>query len=160
MTSNVELLPCPFCGSENIDAQGWASTDSAGPACDDCGASAGGVKGTLQDNITAWNTRANVIHHTAPLRYALDNAARDIKTLREVRDAQAADIERLRAERDVICAQALKYANESGRLEAKVDRLADELRKITELRERHHDNLHDAVTIAGEALRDSAAGSA
>lgn len=41
---------------------------------------------------------ANVLHHTAPLRYALGNAARDIKTLREVRDAHAAEIERLRAE--------------------------------------------------------------
>ena len=54
----------------------------------------------------------------------------------------------------MICAEALKYADKSGRLEAKVDRLADELRKITELRERHHYNLHDAVTIAEEALRD------
>ncbi len=60
----------------------------------------------------------------------------------------------LRAEREVIVAEALKYADKSGRLEAKVDRLADELRKITELRERHHDNLHDAVTIAADALRD------
>ena len=65
-----------------------------------------------------------------------------------------AEIEALRAEREVICAEAVKYADKSGRLEAKVDRLVDELRKITELRERHHDNLHDAVTIAEEALRD------
>lgn len=57
-TSNVELLPCPFCGSDSIDEMGWASTDSAGPACDDCGASAGGVARTLQDNIAAWNRRA------------------------------------------------------------------------------------------------------
>lgn len=64
----------------------------------------------------------------------------------------AAALEAARAEREVICAEALKYADKSGRLEAKVDRLADELRKITELRERHHDNLHDAITIAGEAL--------
>ena len=76
---------------------------------------------------------ANVAHATAPLQ---------------------AEIEALRAEREVICAEAVKYADKSGRLEAKVDRLADELRKITELRERHHDNLHDAVTIAEEALRD------
>lgn len=72
----------------------------------------------------------------------------------------AAEIERLLAEREVICAEAVKYADKSGRLEAKVDRLADELRKITELRERHHDNLHDAVTIAEEALRDSESASA
>ena len=71
-----------------------------------------------------------------------------------------AEIKALRAEREVIVAEALKYADKSGRLEAKVDRLADELRKITELRERHHDNLNDAVTIAEEALRDSEAASA
>ena len=47
---------------------------------------------------TADQVRANVLHHTAPLRYALDNAARDIKALRGVRDALAAEIERLRAE--------------------------------------------------------------
>ena len=103
--------------------------------------------------------RANVLHHTAPLRYALDNAAREIKTLRGVRDAQAAEIEALRAERWVIVAEAVKYADKSGRLEAKVDRLAEALRVIAELRERHHDNLHDAVTIAEEALRDSEAAS-
>lgn len=52
------LKPCPFCGSKNIDAQGWASTDSAGPACDDCGASSGTVGNTLQENIDWWNHRA------------------------------------------------------------------------------------------------------
>jgi Lar family restriction alleviation protein len=53
-----ELLPCPFCGSTNIDAEGWSSTDSAGPACDDCGASAGAVSKSLQENIAEWNRRA------------------------------------------------------------------------------------------------------
>ena len=69
-------------------------------------------------------------------------------------------VEALRAEREVICAEAVKYADKSGRLEAKVGRLVDELRKITELRERHHDNLNDAIYIAEEALRDSEAASA
>lgn len=45
----VALRACPFCGSENIDAEGWASTDRAGPACDDCGASA--------DTVEIWNSR-------------------------------------------------------------------------------------------------------
>ena len=48
--------------------------------------------------------RANVEHHTA---------------------AQAAEIEALRAEREVIVAEAVKYAGKYGRLEAKVDRLAE-----------------------------------
>jgi hypothetical protein len=43
------LLPCPFCGSNNIDPEGWASADRSGPACDDCSCSA--------DTIERWNTR-------------------------------------------------------------------------------------------------------
>lgn len=43
------LKPCPFCGSMNIDPEGWASTDRAGPACDDCSGSA--------DTVELWNTR-------------------------------------------------------------------------------------------------------
>lgn len=54
----AKLLPCPFCGSASIDAKGWASGNSAGPACDDCGASAGCVSSDLADNIAAWNRRA------------------------------------------------------------------------------------------------------
>ena len=45
----------------------------------------------------------------------------------------AAEIEALRAEREVICAEAVKYADKSGRLEAKVDRLAEALRPFAEL---------------------------
>lgn len=52
------LAPCPFCGSTSIDARGWASENSAGPACDDCGASAGDVSEKLEGNIAAWNKRA------------------------------------------------------------------------------------------------------
>ncbi|MES2783799.1 MAG: Lar family restriction alleviation protein [Pseudomonadota bacterium] len=53
-----ELKPCPFCGSTNVDAKGWASQNSNGPACDDCGASAGStLADTPEANIAAWNTR-------------------------------------------------------------------------------------------------------
>ena len=141
MTSNVKLLPLPK-WMESFVIPGDAHGDQ-----------------TLSDRMTAY-ARANVIHHAAPLRYALDNAVRSIKSLRGVVDAHAAALEAALAEREVICAEALKYADKSGRLEAKVDRLADELRKITELRERHHDNLNDAIYIAEEALRDSEAASA
>ena len=70
MTSNVELLPLPA----EIRARDfkWAAVEVY--------------------------TRANVIHHTAPLRYALDNAARSIKSLRGVMDSHAAEIVALRAE--------------------------------------------------------------
>jgi hypothetical protein len=43
------LLPCPFCGSSNVDPEGWASTERKGPACDDCAGSA--------DTVERWNTR-------------------------------------------------------------------------------------------------------
>lgn len=52
----VKLSACPFCGSAEVDPEGWAShnpeTDErrVGPACDDCGASA--------ESVEAWNRRA------------------------------------------------------------------------------------------------------
>ena len=52
----------------------------------------------------------------------------DFSLLREA----AAEIVALRAEREVICAEAVKYADKSGRLEAKVDRLAEAGRRVTE----------------------------
>jgi hypothetical protein len=45
----MQLMPCPFCGSQNIDPEGWASTDRAGPACDDCAGTA--------DTVELWNKR-------------------------------------------------------------------------------------------------------
>lgn len=49
-----ELKPCPFCGSSNVDPEGWAALGTRstrhGPACDDCGASA--------ESVAAWNRRA------------------------------------------------------------------------------------------------------
>ena len=51
MTEKNELLPCPFCASTGIDAEGWSCSDGRkGPACDSCGASA--------DSEEAWNRRA------------------------------------------------------------------------------------------------------
>lgn len=61
-----------------------------------------------RDAADAW-CRANVSHATA---------------------AKDAEIERLRAEREVIVAEAMKYAGKSGRLEAKVDRLAEALKDL------------------------------
>lgn len=44
--------------------------------------------------------------------------------------ADATRAERLEAEREVIVAEAMKYAGKSGRLEAKVDRLAEMLKRL------------------------------
>ena len=49
MAETSKLLPCPFCGSTNIDPEGWASPDRSGPACDDCSGSA--------DTVELWNSR-------------------------------------------------------------------------------------------------------
>lgn len=69
------LKACPHCGSADIDPEGWASTDSKGPACNDCGASAGCISQSLADNIGAWNTRT-------PPPVAMDEVARVIAGLR------------------------------------------------------------------------------
>lgn len=45
----TQLLPCPFCGSTDVDPKGWASTDRSGPACDDCAGTA--------DTVELWNKR-------------------------------------------------------------------------------------------------------
>lgn len=63
MSENV--LPCPFCGSANVDPDGWASQHTSGPACDDCGASAGGAMQSREENVAAWNTRPESTERTA-----------------------------------------------------------------------------------------------
>ena len=56
-----ELLPCPFCGSSEVDPNGWyRMTDKVfgsgcvefGPACDECG--------SIARTVAAWNTRADL----------------------------------------------------------------------------------------------------
>jgi len=49
LPDDAGLEPCPFCGSKDIDPEGWASTDKKGPACDGCGA--------LAETVEIWNTR-------------------------------------------------------------------------------------------------------
>jgi hypothetical protein len=48
------ILPCPFCGNDDIDPEGWASTHDVGPSCKGCGASAESVK--LWNKRTCQNT--------------------------------------------------------------------------------------------------------
>jgi hypothetical protein len=50
----TDLKPCPFCGSTNVDPEGWMAKDmndiiTRGPTCEDCDAAAA--------SVTAWNTR-------------------------------------------------------------------------------------------------------
>lgn len=46
----TELLPCPFCGSSDVDAAGWLDGQGRrGPECMGCGATA--------QSVDAWNRR-------------------------------------------------------------------------------------------------------
>lgn len=65
----IDLLPCQFCGSTSIDAEGWASTDRAGPACDDCAGTA--------DTVELWNSRPKESH----LAIELEDAQIEIRNL-------------------------------------------------------------------------------
>ena len=96
MTSNVKLLPLPA----EIRARDfkWAAVEVY--------------------------ALANVLHHTAPLRYALDNAARSIKSMRGVMDSHAAEIVALRAEVRTLVRQ-------NGEWQARVERLAEAGRRVT-----------------------------
>jgi len=54
-----ELLPCPFCGSANIDPAQWSGNDGKfGPGCGDCGA--------LAETAADWNRRAALANQPAP----------------------------------------------------------------------------------------------
>ncbi len=55
--AKIEMKSCPFCGSSNVDPEGWKSRETSGPACDDCGGSAGSALKTREENVAAWNRR-------------------------------------------------------------------------------------------------------
>lgn len=61
------LLPCPFCGSSDLDSRFWASEWSSGPGCNNCGATA--------EDDDGWNARDSsglaAIHRLATERLAL-----------------------------------------------------------------------------------------
>ena len=120
MTSNVELLPPAGWHTEDHLTDKSATTYS--PVVRDRWLAKGWPVWPL---YTADQVRANVLHHTAPLRYALDNAALEIKTLREVMDSHAAEIEALRAERDSF--QRVGIA-----AQARAERLAKQIDKAKE----------------------------
>ena len=53
-----ELLPCPFCGSADIDLVPTYHAGRGTPICTDCGANVG-VHDTDEENNAAWNRRAD-----------------------------------------------------------------------------------------------------
>ena len=59
MTQETELLPCPFCGSENILEFGKQDDDWASVECRNCRAGTHKFE-NLQDAVAAWNTRASL----------------------------------------------------------------------------------------------------
>ena len=126
MVSNVELLPLPKHSGKATDMFGQKTKLYSGIQ--------------MQDYA-----RANVEHHTTALENKYDDLWAVKETYREkvgvleqmlegtntfcekATAAKDAEIKALRAEREVICAEAVKYADKSGRLEAKVDQLAEAL---------------------------------
>ena len=144
MTSNVKLLPCPWCGEALASVSVSEGSTFRWRKVGGCCADGPEVRhDTMADDqvaaevesrakaITAWNTRANVIHHTAPLQYALDNAARDIKTLREVRDAHIAEIEALRAWWIRAEGQLAACDSDLHAMQRRAERLAEAGRRVT-----------------------------
>jgi hypothetical protein len=64
--SEIKLLPCPFCGSRNIDPEGyWA--EQARPVCEGCNASA--------DSAEKWNKRTTGLPPISRRELALIAAA-------------------------------------------------------------------------------------
>jgi len=61
-----KLLPCPFCGTENVELYRPVLSSAWAVHCDDCGFK-GRTGYNVPDAITAWNTRA-----PADLRSALE----------------------------------------------------------------------------------------
>ena len=63
MASKIELKPCPFCGSDNVEIYSpsingkWVGYRS--PVCNECHASIRGIKfKTKRQAAAAWNRRA------------------------------------------------------------------------------------------------------
>ena len=99
--TDIEMLPCPFCGDvEHLCVEHLEGT-SIHPAyrvrCDSCGAS---TRYTDRDCRIAWNTRANVAHATA---------------------AKDAEIEALRAERDSFQRVGIREQERADHLQAELD---------------------------------------
>ena len=51
LCEQVKLLPCPFCGSEDVDASFWMSKEGSGPGCMSCGSTA--------ETVAIWNSRSD-----------------------------------------------------------------------------------------------------
>lgn len=83
----VQLLPCPFCGSADIDPTGWANSEGVeGPVCNNCTASIGYVGRTPEANIAAWNARPAIILAAPDLLKALVDAEYALANIAETFD--------------------------------------------------------------------------
>lgn len=63
MTTDVELLPCPFCGEEMLREFNGALFVHPDPDSSECPIRF--QEGYTDEDATAWNRRANVVHATA-----------------------------------------------------------------------------------------------
>lgn len=152
MTSNVKLLPPAGWHTEGHLTDKSATTYS--PVVRDRWLAKGWPVWPL---YTADQVRACVLHHTAHLRYALDNAARSIKSMRGVMDSYAAEIEALRAE-------VRTLVHQNGEWQAHAERLAEALQLARDLVEywagytsehfQKKHNLEGDLALLDDALRD------
>lgn len=66
----VEIDVCPFCGSDDVDAEGWGANDGrVGPCCMGCGATA--------ETVIRWNIRPEELRLKSALKAIADLASTD-----------------------------------------------------------------------------------
>jgi hypothetical protein len=94
------LLPCPFCGSANIDPEGWASQIAKGPACDDCGATA--------ETVDVWNTRPAAAPASPPSGELPDDLRVPLHGLQADREYLVARLRKADDEETVLLSESIR----------------------------------------------------